>query len=236
MTLFDSLREYRRLALVALHLLSLPKARLRFDLAIAPTKIRSIHDLFNRPHARFPLIKNKTMGIALIDLSNFKSSSEYLATVKKKDHAGHHARQAKKRGYTVRRINRNEHIAEIYRINTSSDSRQGRPMDMPYLTLQTEYDDSAPMHAYGVFNAQGILTGYCCFGVYGNFAATDRLMGLKTPDGAMYLLLLEIICMLIDRGQVDYFMYDTFLGARPGLKSFKQRMGFQPFRVSYAIT
>lgn len=236
MTIFDSLREYRRLAKVALSLLSLPRARLRFDSAIAPTKIRSQFDLFNRPHARFPLMKNKTMGIALIDLSNFKNSSEYLATVKKKDYAGHHGRQARKRGYTVKRINRNAHIAEIYRINTSSEVRQGRPMDMPYLTLQTEYDESPPIQSYGVFNADGILMGYCCFGIYGNFAATDRLIGLKTSDGAMYLLLLEIICKLIDQGQVDYFMYDTFLGAQPGLKSFKQRIGFQPFRVKYSIT
>lgn len=235
MTLFDSLREYRRLALAAFKLLTLPKARLRFDSAIAPTKIRSQFELFNRPHARFPLMKNKTMGIALIDLSNFKNSTEYLATVRKKDYAGHHARQARKRGYTVRRINRNEHIAEIYRINTSAQSRQGRPMDTPYLTLQTEYSDAAPTQSYGVFNAAGILMGYCCFGVYGNFAATDRLLGIKTADGAMYLLLLEIICMLIDRGQVDYFMYDTFLGAQPGLKSFKRRIGFQPFRVKYSI-
>lgn len=235
MTLFDYVREYRRLAPVAFELLTLPKARLRFDSAIAPTKIRSQFELFTRPHARFPLMKNKTMGIALIDLSNFKNSSEYLATVKKKDYAGHHARQARKRGYTVRRINRNDHIAEIYRINTSAQSRQGRPMDTPYLTLQTEYSEAAPTQSYGVFNAKGILMGYCCFGVYGNFAATDRLIGIKTADGAMFLLLLEIICMLIDRAQVDYFMYDTFLGAQPGLRSFKHRIGFQPFRVKYSI-
>ncbi|QYF93518.1 hypothetical protein KY495_23155 [Massilia sp. PAMC28688] len=235
MTVFDRLREYRRLARVACSLLTLPRARLRFDTAIAPTKIRSQYELFNRPHARFPLMKNKTMGIALIDLSNFKNSSEYLATVKKKDYAGHHARQARKRGYTVRRINRNDHVAEIFRINTSSENRQGRPMDLPYLTLQTEYEEGPPMQSYGVFNAEGLLTGYCCLGMYGNFAATDRLIGLKTPDGAMYLLLVEIICTLIDRGQVDYFMYDTFLGAQPGLKSFKHRIGFQPFRVKYSL-
>lgn len=77
--------------------------------------------------------------------------------------------------------------------------------------------------------------GYCCFSIFGNFAATDRLLGIKTTDGIMYLLLLEIICKLIDKSQLDFFMYDTFLGAQPGLHSFKRRIGFQPYRVSYAI-
>lgn len=176
------------------------------------------------------------MGIALIDLSNFKNSAEYIATVKKKDYAGHHGRQARKRGYTVRQINRNDHIPEIHQVNVSSKIRQGRPMDSPYLTPQTEYDESAPMHSYGVFNADTMLVGYCTFGLYGNFAATDRLIGMKNTDGAMHLLLLEIICTLIDRHEVDYFMYDTFLGAQPGLKSFKHRIGFQPYRVTYSIT
>jgi hypothetical protein len=30
-------------------------------------------------------------------------------------------------------------------------------------------------------------------------------------------------------------MYEIFLGAKPGLHSFKWRIGFRPYRVSYAI-
>ncbi len=51
----------------------------------------------------------------------------------------------------------------------------------------------------------------------------------------MYLLLVDIICLLIKENQVEYFMYDTFLGAQPGLRHFKQRIGFAPYRVSYSI-
>lgn len=46
---------------------------------------------------------------------------------------------------------------------------------------------------------------------------------------------MEIICSLFHKPPLDFFMYDTFLGARPGLRSFKRRIGFQPYRVSYAI-
>ena len=235
MRIYNASRQLCRLCKFAVTLLELPKVRLFFYACIAPGKIRSIYTQFNKPHARFPLIRNKTMGIALINLSNFNSSADYVATVKKKDFAGHHGRQARKRGYEVRRINRNDHVAEIYRINISAESRQGRPMDRKYQQLQTRYDDSEPLQSYGVFNADGILMGYCCFGVYGNFAATDRLLGMKSTDGIMYLLFLEIICTLIDQSQLEYFMYDTFLGAQPGLRSFKRRIGFQPYRVSYTL-
>ena len=235
MNVSERVNEWQRLFKAALALLELPRARLHFYSHNAPSKIRAIFTQFNKPHARIPMIKNKTLGIALIDLSNFNGPEEYIATVKKRDFAGYHARVAKKRGYTVRRIDRNHHIQEIFAINTSSDSRQGRPMDPQYQTLQTTYDDSAPMQCYGVFNAQGQLCAYCRLGVYGDFAATDCLLGYKNNDGIMYLLLLEIVCAMITEGKLKYFMYDTFLGAQPGLQSFKKRIGFQPYRVSYAI-
>jgi len=235
MNIFERLSEWKRLINAALALLELPRARLHFYSHNAPSKIRAIFNQLNKPHARIPMIKNKTMGIALIDLSNFNGPEEYIATVKKRDFADYHARIATKRGYTVRRINRNDHIHEIFDINTSSESRQGRPMDQQYLTLQTNYDDSAPMQCYGVFNSEGTLCAYCRFGVYGDFAATDCLLGYKNNDGIMYLLLVEIVCSMITEGKLKYFMYDTFLGAQPGLQSFKRRIGFQPYRVSYAI-
>lgn len=236
MPISDAWSELRRLLRALMTLLTLPKARLHFDTRIAPRRIAATYALFNKPHARYRLIKNKTMGIALIDLSKFKSPADYLATVRRKDHAGHHARVARKRGYTVREIRRNDHIDEIHAIHTPSKIRQGRPMDMPYQVLQTEFDDAPPLRCFGVFQRDGTLVGYCSFGLYGNFAATDKVIGIKNKDGAMYLLLLEILSFLIARTSVEFFMYDTYLGARDGLRSFKQRIGFRPYRVSYLIT
>jgi hypothetical protein len=235
MRLSDRVRELRRLLHAAVTLLRLPRARLHFHSRIAPERIGATYRLFNGRHARFPLIRNKTLGIALIDLSKFKCPAEYLATVKKKDWAAYHGKVARKRGYSVRQIDRNDFIAEIFSIHNSSDARQGRPMDQNYRNLQTRFDENPPMRSFGVFNAGDRMVGYCSFGVYGNFAATDRLIGFKNNDGTMYLLLVDIITALIDAGSVRYFMYDTFLGAQPGLKSFKQRIGFQPYRVRYSI-
>jgi hypothetical protein len=51
----------------------------------------------------------------------------------------------------------------------------------------------------------------------------------------MYLLLADIACRLIDDGRYNYFMYDTYLGARPGLREFKKKLGFQPYVIHYSI-
>jgi hypothetical protein len=76
---------------------------------------------------------------------------------------------------------------------------------------------------------------YCAMGRYSNFVATDQLMGYKNQDGIMYPLPSTIICRLIEEVDIDYFMYDTYLGAKSGLRDFKRRVGFQPYRARYAL-
>ncbi len=235
MPFFKRLRDYLRLFQVGIELMKLPKVQLHFYSNISPEKIRAIHALYTQRHPRFLLIKNKTMGIALIDLRNFNCPAAYLDTVKKKDCAEYHSKIARRRGYTTRPIDRNAHVDAIYAINHSAAERQGRPMDPEYQVRQTHYEEGPPFLCYGVFNSEGTLVAYCNIGIFGNFASTDRLLGLKNNDGTMYLLLAEIICSLIREGKVHYFMYDTFLGAQPGLKNFKRRVGFAPYRVRYVL-
>ncbi len=203
MKISDLFQRYAGLCRTAIAVLRLPKVRLHFDESKAAGEIRKIYQVFNRRHARYFVIKNKTLGIALIDLSNFKSPDEYTDTVKRKDYAAFHARNARKRGYSVRQIDRNDFIDEIYDINISSDIRQGRPMDQAYLIRQTHYDNKPPFKCFGVFDGEKKLVGYCNVGFYGNFAATDRLLGYKRNDGAMYLLLVEIICQLIQETELQ---------------------------------
>jgi hypothetical protein len=214
----------------------LPVARLRFEQHRNPEGIRRAHALFTRRHARYKIVGNKTMGIALVDLKAFKGQpSAYLATVQRSGHAGPQSKKAAARGYTLRRIDRNDHVDAIHAIHTSSDERQGRPMDDSVVARKTGYDDGSHMECHGVFDATGRLVAYCSMGRYGNFVATDELMGYKNQDGIMYLLLSSIICRLIEEGEADYFMYDTYLGAKPGLQDFKRRVGFQPYRARYAL-
>jgi hypothetical protein len=68
-------------------LLNAARARLHFYSHYTPANIGAIFAWFHNPHPPAPMIKNKTWGIALIDLSNFKGAEDYIATVKKRDFA-----------------------------------------------------------------------------------------------------------------------------------------------------
>jgi hypothetical protein len=231
----DSLQKVRYLLRLGVQLATLPVARLRFHLALSPEKIRATYENFTRPHPRYKIFRNKTMGIALVDLASLQTPGAYLETVRHRGHAGPQGRKARARGYRLRAIDRNDYVDDIHEINTSSEMRQGRPMDSAYLQKKLYYEPQPHCTCYGVFNAQDKLVAYCNVGVFGNFAATDQLLGYKNGDGVMYLLLGDVICQLIDERRLDYFMYDTFLGAQPGLRDFKRRIGFRPYRVLYDL-
>ena len=231
--LFAKLMERARLVA---QLARLPVVRLRFEQRLNPEGIRHAHDLFTQPHPRYKVFRNKTMGIALIDLTHFGGHpGGYLHSVRRDGHAGPQSRKASARGYQLRRIDRNDHVDEIHAIHTSCEERQGRPMDHHYRIRKDVYDDPPHLECYGVFDAGGRLAAYCSMARYGNFVATNQLMGYKNRDGIMYLLLLKIVCRLIEERDVDYFMYDTFLGAQPGLRDFKRRVGFKPYRARYEL-
>jgi hypothetical protein len=216
-------------------ILRLPKARLRFDTALNPELVRNVYRMFTKPHPRCPLVRHKSLGIALLDLRAFASGEAYLHALSKRDYAGYHSRRARERGYTVVEIDRNDYIDDIHLINNSLAQRQGRPMDPAY-TVKTEYYDPADgLRHFGVLDRNGRLVAYSDVGVYGDFAATNRLLGVKNGDGIMYLLVADVACRLIDDGRLNYFMYDTYLGALPGLRDFKRKLGFQPYRIHYSI-
>jgi hypothetical protein len=132
-------------------------------------------------------------------------------------------------------IDRNQFVDAIHQINVSTLVRQGRPMDPAYVEKQLHFQDLVHYRYYGVFDQQEQLVAYCDLGVFGNFAVADRVIGLRATDGVMYLLFTEITSALIDEQKLDYFMYDTIFGASPGLRDFKRRLGFQPYRARYTI-
>ncbi len=229
---FQRLRDGLRLLGV---IRRLPRARLRFDTALNPELVRRTHRMFTMPHPRYRVVRNKSLGIALIDLRAYASGEAYLDSLRRRDYAGYHSRRARERGYTVAEIDRNDYIDDIHSINTSLDERQGRPMDPAYAARTERYDAADGLRHYGVLDQHGRLVAYGDVGVYGDFAATDRLLGYRNGDGIMYLLLADIACRLIDDGRLNYLMYDTYLGAQPGLQNFKKKLGFQPYRIRYSI-
>jgi hypothetical protein len=222
---YDTVRE----------IIKLPVASLCFDSRIDPQDITKTYRYFTMPHPRYRIIRNKTVGAALIDLGRFADTPAYLEHIQGKNRGAYHAKRARARGYVCREIDRNAHVDDIHAINTSLDVRQGRRMDQHYLDKVTQFEKRKHFSYYGVLNPDGRVVAYANVGHYGNFDAFSQLMGLRNNDGIMHLLVVEIASRLIERRQVRYLMYDTFFGAQPGLQQFKRIVGFQPFRVKYSL-
>lgn len=216
-------------------IMQLPVAHLRFESQLEPTDVLEQYRYFTKPHPRYRIIRNKTIGAALIDLDRYPGVADYLDHIQGKNRGAHFAKRARSRGYVCREIDRNAHVDEIHAINTSLDMRQGRPMDDSYLEKLTHYEPLAHYHYYGVLNKEGRLVAYANIGRFGNFSSLDRLMGLRNNDGIMHLLLVDIASRLIEQKHVRYMMYDTFFGAQPGLQQFKRMLGFEPYRARYSL-
>jgi hypothetical protein len=216
-------------------LIRLPVAPLLFDRALEPDTVPSVYAQFTKRHPRYRLIRNKTVGAALIDVGALNTREKYLDNIKGRNSGAFHAARARKRGYVCTEIDRNAYVDDIHDINISQDSRQGRPMDKSYTEKREKFDVLKNFRYYGVLNPAGKLVAYATFGVYGNFGAFSQLMGHRNNDGIMHLLIVDVVCRHIDEGKVQYIMYDTYFGAQPGLRQFKTILGFRPYRAKYTL-
>ena len=220
-------------------ILSLPKREIAFkdveDKSLANYK--RTYRYFTKLH-RLKLFRNKTVGVALIDLNLYKNFEDYYKSVNGKNSAAYYARKATKRAYRFMEIDRNEYIEDIYNINTSTPIRQGQEMSQSYLKRVEKYKDEPNYRYFGVVNTKGELVSYCNIGFYGEFALVVSLLGHKEylNDGVMYLMMIEfnkIIFNEYHKKGYNYIMYDTFLGATEGLKKFKQKLGYKPYKVKW---
>jgi hypothetical protein len=220
---------------LAIDIRKLPVARLESRLDMNPEDVLRMHAHFTKPHPKYKIFQNKSLGAALVDLKRHASPDHYMDSIKGRNSAEHHARKARSRGYVVAEIDKNDFVDELYEINTSLDSRQGRPMDEAYRQKQARFEPEKNYKYFGVLNPAGKLTAYGDVGFYGNFVAFNRLLGLRNNDGAMHLMVTEIICQMIESRTYGYLMYDTFFGASPGLRTFKTMLGFEPYRAKYSL-
>jgi hypothetical protein len=213
----------------------LPSAELQFLSAISPAHVADTYRRFTARHPRLPLFRRKTIGAALFDTGRFDKAGDYLDSIARRKLVGELARRARKRGYRLAEIDRNQFIDDIYAINASIKVRQGRVMAPSYATRVPHYTDLENYRYYGMLDTGGRLVAYCEVGLYGNFALFSRLLGYRNNDGVMHLMLSEILSRLIDEKIVRFVMYDMYFGASEGLRNFKTMLGFQPYRVRYRL-
>lgn len=232
---FNLFKKIAYLCKISIEAIQLPSVNLHFRTSANNPDIAETFLHFTKLHPRYKLIRNKSLGMALVDLRGYSDRDAYLSSISRKDQGFYHGKRATRRGFIFSEIDQNLYIDDIHAINTSINERQGRPMDSAYLEKPAFYEKKPHLRYFGILDANGKLVAYCNIATYGNFSATDRLLGYKNSDGIMYLLIMEIICNLIEENQVRYLMYDTFLGAKEGLRNFKRRLGFQPYRVRYFL-
>jgi hypothetical protein len=143
-------------------------------------------------------------------------------------------------GFKFREFASADHLADLSAIGASADVRQGQAMARHYI-------DEASLRAfcgrhpslYGVFNEAGVLRAYAHAIEIGDVFFFNRILGHADDlkDGVVWLLLSEVVAEFICRrrtqGRPSWALYDTFWGASPGLRFFKQHVGFAPYRVEW---
>lgn len=231
--------KIRKALNILLLIVKLPKVSISFSGFTNETKEKYLetYKYFTKWH-RLKFFRNKTLGVALINLNLYKNFDEYYKSINGKNSAGYYSRKALKRKYSFVEINRNNYIDDIYEINTSSTMRQGRIMSSSYMQKQDNYQNEINYRYFGVINEEGKLLAYCNIGFYGEFALVTTLLGHKKylNDGIMYLMMIEVNKIIFNdykKNGYKYIMYDTFFGASDGLKKFKKKLGYKAYKVKW---
>jgi hypothetical protein len=194
-----------------------------------------MYNYYTRRHPRFFVIKNKTIGVALIALNQFLKFEDFLSTVSGKNSAAYYARRSEKSGYQFRLIDPNSYSERIQAIHLSAPVRQGKTMSATYLNPLKEYPQNAQNSYYGLFKEQELIAYLWCVRS-GELITFNRLLGHADylKDGVMYHLLISGIKEIFQmENRPKFIMYDTILGASEGLGLFKKRLGFKPYRVTW---
>jgi hypothetical protein len=221
----------------ALSLLSEIKAlpKIEIDLDCKSEACRNVYRSFTERHPKYKVVRKKELGVALLDLAGFNTADDYFRSLNAKDGVAKYSRRAAKEGYVFSEVDRNKYVEDIFTINTSKDERQGRPMLDHYKKKIASYPVDPEYKYYGVMKDDK-LVAYMWVALYGEVAIIDGLLGHEDhlKNRIMYLLCTGAASHLItDHKSTRYFMYDTYFGAQEGLKQFKRKLGFVPYRVKW---
>jgi len=148
------------------------------------------------------------------------------------------ANRAERLGYQFAEIHRHLYADDIYRINTSLEKRQGRPMSNGYMTRQSYAplpDYPCPRHritTYGVLKDER-LWAYCWLYRAGDLALVSSILGHGDAlrDDVMYLLAQGVIAS--ETGTDGLLVYNRWDSGTEGLRYYKARCGFTEQHVEW---
>lgn len=233
-----SLGDLRKMAAMAKAARAMPKVVLTISASSTNSRAYRAYVAYSKRRPRQLFLPAKSIGVALIPRPEAGKS---LLQGKSRQNLRTSATKARKAGYRVESFNQLEFLEDILAIHHSETSRQGRTMDGDYLdrAAVSEVARSTELHAFGVF-LEDQLVGYCLLDDLGETLSISRIIGHSghLADGIMYALMVELL-ERFDRNEApfsatsNWFMYDTWLGASDGLRTFKRNVGFAPYRVNW---
>jgi hypothetical protein len=144
-------------------------------------------------------------------------------------------------GYTVTWVDYSEFDDDIHEINTSLERRQGRPMSDGYLhwTRHSSLPEfPCEVHrtiTYGILGVDQRLRAYLTLHRSGELALVSMILGHGAflKDEVMYLLFAGAVEDQAGLGGIFY--YNRHDSGGPGLKWFKERLGFQEANVDWIL-
>ncbi len=179
-------------------------------------------------------IENRTFFViptAILKVN--KTEENYLKSIKSQSR--NKINKALKNNVVCRIFNWNDFLDDIYEIHKSKVFRQGKKMSESYLKFPEKINDeneSAEIFHIGAFQ-NGKLIGYIEWFCWGNFAATNRLLGhgdfLKL--GIMNLLFFESYKFSLKKN-IEYLAYYTML-QKSSLDKFKANIGFENYLIEW---
>lgn len=198
----------------------------------------TFYEKFTAPHPRVPGISAYQDGCSILVLPG--TYDEYWQGI-----AGYgtrrKVRKAERSGYSFAAIERDEHLDAIYDINTSLESRQGKPMADAYRTPPKPYGKlpiygcaKHSVRTYGVLH-EGRLVAYTWIYQIGEMCLFSTILGHgdHLANGTMYLLIACALSDLIATAGTRYAMYNMHLSGTDGLRFFKEQLGFRPYWVNW---
>lgn len=152
-------------------------------------------------------------------------------------------RRAVKLGYAFAPFEYNDHLDDIYEINTSMDSRQGRQMTESYRQRPEPREpwgeQPCPRHHFGYFGIfkDGRLVAYTLVAQSGEMMQFSQILGhgAHMEDGVMNLLIFEAVKWHQERARTPYAVYYLHDSGTSGLQFFKRKMGFAGHLVRWEL-
>ena len=157
--------------------------------------------------------------------------------------ARQNARYAAKHGYHHGLIDRADWEGDLHELRASKRVRQGREMPPAYLERQTYTPDGIPadhcprhlIAVHGILQDDR-LVAYAQMVQCGEIARVNSILGHwdHLPNRVMWLLMVELAKWHIEECGARFALYYTHLsGHGPGLRYFKERLGYRPSRVTW---